>query len=685
MDKEVYMKRIALFIILNMLCFCYIDAQTDSYNLLRAKECLEANDRMGAISYLKKEIETDPNSTACWDLLGLIHYCDSEYGTALSMLNKAVKSCNKKDKSLMATVYYHRGMVYAEVGDTLNAISDYKKAIKLNPQKRSVIIDLGEIYFLSQQYENSNALYKELMKLDSGDPYPYYGMARILYNNNKFGEAKELVKQGELLDSNKERAYIMNMRVEARAGNPKLALEYAVKVLEQNPDNEEAYNEILLSSDTIYQTTVNRLIKQKFEQPENDFWALMASHVYIRHKNYDMAIDNLIPLTDSDSEWQLQALYWAADCYSNLGADEVVVRLMDRAINIDSYVAEFYYLRANARFYLQDLLNAESDYRKMMELNKEYGYFCFYRIGWIKEMQKKYYEALSNYDMSLALNDSYAYTYMMKGSLQKYHLNQEDKANETFYKCIEVDNGISNETCKQYAYLGLGDFEKAIAVSDSILAVSEDCGSYYDAACLYSRMGKVDEAVLYLQKAIEKGFNRPYHIENDDDLDNIRQTETYKELVRKLKSNKIKNPEDLGNNMEALDSFSIPINNVGNGTYTVTCIVNDMPMDFLIDTGATNICISSLESDFMLKNGYISSSDLRGITNYTNASGETKQARLVILKEVRIGPRSFKNIKACIIPNQNAPLLLGQNVLNRLGNIEIDSKNNILKVNPLNE
>ena len=49
-------------------------------------------------------------------------------------------------------------------------------------------------------------------------------------------------------------------------------------------------------------------------------------------------------------------------------------------------------------------------------------------------------------------------------------------------------------------------------MQDSILAHNQDKGSYYDAACLYSKMGEYDKAMNYLQTFLEKGYREFVHI-----------------------------------------------------------------------------------------------------------------------------------------------------------------------------
>ena len=101
-------------------------------------------------------------------------------------------------------------------------------------------------------------------------------------------------------------------------------------------------------------------------------------------------------------------------------------------------------------------------------------------------------------------------------------------------------------------------------------------------------------------------------------------------------------------------------------------------MSFTLDTGCSDVSLSSVESEFMLKNGYLSEKDLKGKSYYTNATGERHESQVVILREIRLGDFVLKNVKASIVPNQKAPLLLGQNVLNRFGKMEIDNTRKVL-------
>ena len=116
------------------------------------------------------------------------------------------------------------------------------------------------------------------------------------------------------------------------------------------------------------------------------------------------------------------------------------------------------------------------------------------------------------------------------------------------------------------------------------------------------------------------------------------------------------------------------------GICKVRCTINDLPLYFVFDTGASDVSISSVEANFMLKNNYLSKSDMTGKGYYINANGDISEGTLITLKEVNFGGLTLKNIKASVVKNQKAPLLLGQSVLSRLGRIEIDNNQKVIRV-----
>jgi protein O-mannosyl-transferase len=81
-------------------------------------------------------------------------------------------------------------------------------------------------------------------------------------------------------------------------------------------------------------------------------------------------------------------------------------------------------------------------------------------------------------------------------------------------------------------YAGNGDLDKSLLSLQTIKRLNpDDPEVYYNIACIYSRQGRVDEAVKFLAEAIRRGFQHGEVLNTDPDLENIRGTEFYKNLM----------------------------------------------------------------------------------------------------------------------------------------------------------
>ena len=127
------------------------------------------------------------------------------------------------------------------------------------------------------------------------------------------------------------------------------------------------------------------------------------------------------------------------------------------------------------------------------------------------------------------------------------------------------------------------------------------------------------------------------------------------------------------------EEVEVPFTKEGN-LYRVKCSINDLPLSFIFDTGASDVCLSMVEATFMMKNGYLSKSDVIGSANFTDANGNVSAGTVINLRNVNFGGLSIDNVRANVVRNQKAPLLLGQTVLNRVGKIEIDKEKKVLKI-----
>lgn len=172
------------------------------------------------------------------------------------------------------------------------------------------------------------------------------------------------------------------------------------------------------------------------------------------------------------------------------------------------------------------------------------------------------------------------------------------------------------------------------------------------------------------EKKKKKELNKVI-IEKDDEDDNEENEERKREERKKFT---IKYDE---NNHEYVE---IPMYKTKTGVYEVTIRINGQELDFVFDTGASDIAISELEYKLLLKKRRIKESDIKEKVKYKDASGNMSEATKIILRKVELGNKVLNNVEALVVANSRAPLLLGQSALSRFGKLEIDYQNQVIRL-----
>ena len=94
---------------------------------------------------------------------------------------------------------------------------------------------------------------------------------------------------------------------------------------------------------------------------------------------------------------------------------------------------------------------------------------------------------------------------------------------------LELESELTEEIIQQgNSEASLDTYKKIIIIEPSHI------NSYYNIACIYSGKNRAEESVRWLKKAIEKGFDNGKLLQTDSDLNNIRGTAYYKEVMRNV-------------------------------------------------------------------------------------------------------------------------------------------------------
>jgi len=85
------------------------------------------------------------------------------------------------------------------------------------------------------------------------------------------------------------------------------------------------------------------------------------------------------------------------------------------------------------------------------------------------------------------------------------------------------------------AHAALKDPEKSVMFANRALAADpDDPMLLYNVACNYSVLGRVDDSLDALERAVDKGWGDKAWLEHDSDLDSIRSSPRYKQIIQAL-------------------------------------------------------------------------------------------------------------------------------------------------------
>ncbi len=663
---------------------CMAQNRPESYNFKRGVEAVQNEKNEEALEYFNKDIDENPKSGYSYSWIAWLRLNSEEYGRALTAADLAIRHLPKKDTEYMRFTYNTRASVYCHLADTIKAINDYTAAIKADPQETSAYKYRAQIYYEQGKYDLADADYDKIIELDPGSVFGYMGKGRNANAQKRWDDAIKLFDYVEKLAS--DYTYVYTFRATAYIGKEKWdeATDDLVTVLTLKWDR-QAMDMITQLKEPAFTMMVSKLKVQSAKMPNDSKWPYLTGAMYEANGNYAKAIGYY---TEANGRETSPTMYYRiAMCQLGMGEYDAGLRYIDQALSMDSTsYAYLSYLSCKADLYSEkgDLQQAIAVWDKALAQKPDDGP-SYAQRGSLKDYAGDIDGAVEDLTMAVTLDPTDSYSYSFRGSIYQRR-GQKDLAESDFRKVIEIEDTHEKYQCIYYAYHWLGQDNKAIAAMDSIIARdATSAGTYYDAACLYSLMENKAKALEYLETSLQKGYVGFTHMGYDHDMDFLRATEEYKALVAKYKNAKEKNSANRTSSdvadeqQDDLVTTEIPFVKE-DGVCKVKCKINGLPLHFVFDTGASDVTISIVEATFMMKNGYLNSKDVVGSQRYMDANGDINVGTVIKLKDVAFGDLQLNNVRASVVRSQEAPLLLGQSVLGRLGKIEIDNAAHVIKI-----
>lgn len=195
-----------------------------------------------------------------------------------------------------------------------------------------------------------------------------------------------------------------------------------------------------------------------------------------------------------------------------------------------------FYARGLAYLKSNRFISAIDDFTEVIMRDSTFADAFLNRGSALKEL-KEYDKAISDLSYLIKIKSDYAPAYTNRAIIFRT-IGEYSKAIEDYNKAIAIRpyHALAYYN-RGNAYIYMG--EEELGIKDYLHSIKLDprfYAPYYNLACTYSLANNKDEALKYFESALNCGLNDFNQIRNDADLDNIRNTEKFKSLLKKFEN-----------------------------------------------------------------------------------------------------------------------------------------------------
>ena len=646
-----------------------------SYNYQRGVEAVNNDQDEEAEKYLNQELADNPKNGYAYAWLAGVELRKDEIGSAISMLNKAIKYIPKADKYYHAWANKTLAGIYYDLNDTIQCIDYATRSVKAEPKNIEWWRFRGVLYLEFEQYDHAMADFDKVIQLDPTTINGYMWKGKTYYELKQYEKAIEQYQYaGKLatrsfIYSNIAESQVALHRYEEAANN-------IINALKEEHFEDLATDLLADANEDLTAELMPRLNVQINANPNSLEWSMYQLYLYRANKNYEQAILCTEKIKELDADPYFDAIL--SSLYQDMGDFASALPYAQAAYISDSTETD----------YISQLASIYSDLDSLEQCIKIYNAYiaqypesnaAYHMRAQIHFFAGNYTSAIDDYTTAITLDTKDTYARYMLGRAH-YIMGNTLKANKDFQRVVD-DTKNSVETA--FAYIFLGQNEEAKHLADSILlADSVEHENRYNIACCYSMLGDIEMAFTLLEEELKDGYVDFTHIRRDPDFAPLRgeRLDSLLSMYETKAQERIRAFKGENTSESTTERIvEIPFTKSG-GVTKVDCTINNLPLNFIFDTGASDVTISQVEANFMYKNGYLDSRDVVGKKTYQVATGAIAVGTTIILKEIKFGGLILRDVRASVVESQNAPLLLGQTILQRLGKIEIDNTQRILKI-----
>lgn len=655
-----------------------------SYNYTMGKEAFDKGDYETAKDYLSKEIDENAKNAKAYSLRAIIHNYNGDKSDALGDLNKSIKYCSSKEKDILAFLLNMRGNIYFDSKDYEKALDDYSMAIKNNKQGTTYYANRARIYREKGEYQKALEDLDIALKIDDNNADNIGQKALTLIEMGRDADAEDILNKRLILDPEFDYGFELRAYINSKNRQHVKAIDDIFEAYNLKSNSQDIRSFFLNFTDSNVNYTLSKLNAKINASPDDLKWLEMRARTITKKLNYTQAIKDLsrcIELCEpADKPFYT---YFRGNAYFESG-------------NYEAANKDFMFCKNNRTYSWDEYMLAETskrkgDYKEALRFydsciiaDEKESYFLAKR-GYLKyRFMNDNSGALADFNLALDISPESQLITQYKAEFLQTTLYDTAGLAGLWSKLNESDSVFeSGAYYRPFALYYLGKKEEAIASQQKISAQAADQFAFLDEARFYAIVDDEEKVIAAMKKAVNSGPAFFYELSHYFELLEYAKRPAVAKFLKEYNQKFVKDNASIfvkTNDTVFTTVKTISMKPKGSGTYEVNCKINDLGLNFIFDTGASDISISQTEALFMLKNGYLSSSDFVGSKKYMDANGDITIGSQIILKKVDLGGLILKNVYASVVNNKKAPLLFGQSALSKYGKIEIDNQNNTITI-----
>ena len=185
---------------------------TREEKLNAAQEALLKGDTHTAESLYQDVLRGDSSNLRALDGMGILQCSEGNAAKGLEYFHEALReiggeisNCMQEDERLnltqsQATLLFHAGLALRSLARSAEALNAFHESCRLYPHTPEVFLNLGQIYFEQDEYENASACFHNLVAMQPENASAWLTLGYIYSLRNNHGEAVKALEEAVRLD-----------------------------------------------------------------------------------------------------------------------------------------------------------------------------------------------------------------------------------------------------------------------------------------------------------------------------------------------------------------------------------------------------------------------------------------------------------------------------------------------------